>query len=112
MSAEDSDSGAAVLSHPVITHSLVWSTTWEYHVVETGDQIYPSKNFLKSLFMFFRERRREGEREGEKCVRCVRETSIGCLSQAPKWGPGPAVRPDWEWNQRPSCSQAGWHSIH
>ena len=46
------------------------------------------------FFLTFREWRREGEREGEKhpCARCVRETSIGCLSDAPNQGPGPQPR--------------------
>ena len=35
----------------------------------------------------FRERGREGEREGEK-RRCVREILSGCFSHAPDWGPG------------------------
>ena len=35
----------------------------------------------------FRERGREGEREGEKHP-CERETSISCLSHTPNWGPG------------------------
>ena len=38
------------------------------------------KNVL--FISFFRERRREGKREGEK-HQCERETSIGCLSYAP-----------------------------
>ena len=48
--------------------------------------------FILFLLLFFylftfRERRREREREGEK-HQCVRDTLIGCLSHAPKWGPG------------------------
>ena len=39
----------------------------------------------------FRERGREGEREGEK-HRCARDTSISCLSHAPDWDPGPQPR--------------------
>ena len=41
--------------------------------------------------MIFREGGREGGREGEK-HRCERETSIGCPSHAPNWGPGPQPR--------------------
>ena len=43
-------------------------------------------HFLKALFIF-RERGREGEREGEK-HRCVRETLIGYFSHIPKQGHG------------------------
>ena len=40
------------------------------------------------IYLFvFRERGREGEREGEK-HQCVRETSISCLFYAPNQGPG------------------------
>ena len=39
----------------------------------------------------FRERGREGEREGEK-HRCERETYIGCLSYAPQPGTKPATQ--------------------
>ena len=42
----------------------------------------PLKSFFKGFTYF--ERERKGEREGEK-HRCVRDTSIGGLSQAPNW---------------------------
>ena len=44
--------------------------------------------FKKRFYLFvFRERRREGEREGEK-HQCARETSMcGCLAHTPHWGP-------------------------
>ena len=47
--------------------------------------LYILKNILFNFI--FRERGREGEREGEK-HQCVRESSIGCLSYTPNWGPG------------------------
>ena len=46
--------------------------------------------FLDFIYLF-RERRREGERQGEK-HRCVRGTLISCLSQAPNCRPGPQPR--------------------
>ena len=57
--------------------------------------------FFKILFIF-RERTREGEREGEK-HQCERETSIRNLLYAPTWGPGCnlGLCPDWESNQQP-----------
>ena len=70
--------------------------------------------FLKILFIFsFRERGREGEREGDS-HRCVRDRLIGCLSHAPSCGPGPQHRHvpcDWESNQRPFSSQTGAQSV-
>ena len=48
--------------------------------------IHPLLIFLKILFTF-REKGRKGESEGEK-HQCARDTSTGCLSHAPKWGPG------------------------
>ena len=48
--------------------------------------------FLKRFYLFtFRERGREGAREGEK-HQCARETSIGCHSHAASWGPDPQPR--------------------
>ena len=47
--------------------------------------------FLRIYLFSFRERGREGEREGEK-HRCVRDTWISCLSHNPNWGPGPQPR--------------------
>ena len=43
--------------------------------------------FLKILFIIFRERVKEGERET-----CVRETAIGCLSHISSSGPGVQAR--------------------
>ena len=49
-------------------------------------------NFKKIFYLFTsREKRREGEREGEK-HQCVRDVLIGCLSHAPEWGPGPTTQ--------------------
>ena len=46
-------------------------------------------NLKKKFYLFsFRERGREGEREGD--VICV--TLSGCLSHALNWGPGPQPR--------------------
>ena len=47
--------------------------------------------FLRFYLFIFREKGTEGEREGRK-HRCARETSVGCLSHAPNWGPGPQPR--------------------
>ena len=67
--------------------------------------------FFKILFIFFnfiylfifRERGREGEREGEKhqCVVASRALPTGGLAH------NPGMCPDWESNQRPFGSQAG-----
>ena len=39
--------------------------------------------FFFKIYLFFRQRGREGERESSKC---------GCLSSAPYWEPGPQPR--------------------
>ena len=43
--------------------------------------------FLKQdfIYLLFREREREGDREGEK-QQCARDTSVGCLLHAPNRG--------------------------
>ena len=38
------------------------------------------------FFKIFRERGKEGERE--RNIRCMKDTSISCLSHTPSWGPG------------------------
>ena len=80
---------------------------WEWLVQLPGYFILFRLRFL----FIFRERRREGEREGEK-HRCARRTFIGCLSHIPSgelaWNP--SVCPDWESNQWPFSSDR--HSIH
>ena len=57
--------------------------------------------FLKTLFIF-RDRGREGEREGEKhqCVVASHVPPTGDLAHIP------GMCPDWESNQRPFGSQA------
>ena len=60
--------------------------------------------FLKTLFIF-RERGREGEREGEK-YHCV--VSSHMLTGDPACNPG--MYPDWELNWRPFGSQADTES--
>ena len=55
---------------------------------------------------------REGEREGEK-YQCMRDTSIGCLSHAPNWGPGLQPRHvPWLGIKPATFWFAGWCSIH
>ena len=61
-----------------------------------------------TLFFIFRERGREGEREGEK-HRCI----DGCLSHTLNCGPGLQPRhanADWELNQQPCDSHIGAQS--
>ena len=69
-----------------------------------ASQMQPTSSvFLKNiLFIYFKEKGRKGEREGEK-HRCARETSISCLLHASQLGasPNPGTCPDWESNQRP-----------
>ena len=57
-------------------------------------------NFFKKyfiLFYFFRQREKEGEREGDKhqCVAASHTPPTGDLAH------NPGMRPDWESNQRP-----------
>ena len=69
-------------------------------------------DFLKDCIYFtFRERGREGEREGEK-HRCARDTSISCLShnQTEDVAHNPGMCPGWELNWQPFSSQAGAQS--
>ena len=54
-------------------------------------------DFLKSLFIYssiylFLERVKGGRKKGRETSVCERETSIGCLSHAPKQGPDPQPR--------------------
>ena len=62
--------------------------------------------FLKSLFIFFRERGREREGEGEKHQGVVASHMPPCGDLACN----PGLRPDWESNQRPFGSQASTQS--
>ena len=53
------------------------------------------------LFIFLEKERRRRERK----------TLIGCLSQAPKWGPGPQPRHvPWPRIKLPTFQFTGWHS--
>ena len=56
-------------------------------LVHTG---LPPYIFL-TFYLFFRERGKEREKEGEKQL-CVRETLIGYHPNAPTWGLGPQAR--------------------
>ena len=58
----------------------------------------------------YRERGRKGERKGKK-HRCVRDTSVGCLSP-PTGDPARnlGLCPDWESNQQPFHLQASMQS--
>ena len=64
--------------------------------------------FLKKDFylLIFRERGREGEREGEKhqCVVASHEPPTGDMAG------NPGMCPDWELNQQPSSLQFGAQS--
>ena len=59
--------------------------------------------YKKILFIYFRERGSEGEREGQKhqCVVASRVPPTRDLAC------NPGMCPDWESNQRPFGSQAG-----
>ena len=64
-------------------------------------------SFLKKLYLFiFRERGREGEREGEK-HQCVVDS---CTPYAGDLACNPGLCPDWESNQQPLASQVGTQS--
>ena len=62
--------------------------------------------FLKKILFIFRERGKEGEREGEKhqCVVAPHAPPTGDLAHNTGMGP------DWEWNCRPFGYQAGTQS--
>ena len=66
-------------------------------------QMFSFSFFFKILFIYFRQRGREGEREGEKhqCVVASSMPLIGDLAH------NPGVCPDWESNWRPFGLQAG-----
>ena len=68
-----------------LCHSFFsWTVLLDFH-------LFCYSFYLFILRFMFRERGREGDREGEK-YRCVREKSIGCLSHPPKSGLGPKPR--------------------
>ena len=58
-------------------------------------ELFKKKHFL----IYFRQRGREREREGEKHQRVV----------ASSWALNPGMYPDWEANQQPFDSQTGAH---
>ena len=62
--------------------------------------------FLRFYLFIFRERGKEGEREGKKhqCVVASRAPPTGDLAC------NPGMCPDWEWNLWPFGSQAGMQS--
>ena len=72
----------------------------------------PARPLCVSLFSFedfiylFRQRGREGEREGEK-HQCV---AASCMSSTGGLARSPGVCPHWESNQRPFGSQASTQS--
>ena len=69
--------------------------------------LYVNFQFLKRFYLFiYRERGREGEREGEKhqCVVATRAPPTGDLAR------NPGVCPDGESNQRPLGLQASAQS--
>ena len=68
------------------------------------------KDFI--FILFFRERGKEGQGEGEE-HQCARETSFGCLSHAPNRGPGPQPRHvPWLGIELVKFWFASQHSIH
>ena len=73
---------------------------------------FPADFILLFILFIFRERGREGEREGEKHP-CVRDTPISCLSHAPNWGPGLSPRHVPWLGIKPATSLSlSYHSTH
>ena len=58
--------------------------------------------FLRKILFSFRERRREGEREGDN-HQCV---VVSCVPPTEDLARNPGMCPDWELNQRPFSVQA------
>ena len=82
-------------------------------VDRTSSYLTSSFSSLKKIFylFIFRERRREGKREGEKHW-CMRETSIGCPLLTPNWGSGLQPRHvPWQGIEPATFQLAGWCSI-
>ena len=79
---------------------LRWSQSL---VVLLEDKFFFFKDFI---CLFFRERRREGEREGEK-HQCV---VASCAPPTGDLASNTGMCPDWELNQRAFVSQAGAQS--
>ena len=85
-------------------NTITQNTHHLYSLSDMSHQIF----FLR-LYLFFRERGREGKRQGEK-HQCVVASHVAC-----HWGPGlvagnPGMCPDWELNQQPCGSEAGAQS--
>ena len=59
-----------------------------FYLFSLRRQLVKKKDFI---YFTFRERGKEGEREGEK-QQCARDTAISCLSHNPNWGPVPQPR--------------------
>ena len=70
--------------------------------------------FKKRFYLYtFRERGREGDREGEEHHQCARAILIGCLLHVPNWGPGPQPRRvPWLGIQPTTFRFTGQHSVH
>ena len=83
------------------TGDINWCSQHEENTAEE----YLRFHFLKD-FIYFRERGKEGGREGEKhqCVVASHMPPTGDLAH------NPGTCPDWESNQQPSASQAGAQS--
>ena len=94
------------------TFFLVYGTTFQ--PTEPPGQGSSIWFFLKVLFIYlFRERGREGEREGEKHRCVVASHWSGNINHAAPTGDlacNPGMCPDWESNQRPFGLQAGIQS--
>ena len=88
-----------------------WGEGFEFHLSKLGHIFFSL--FLKIFYLFtFRDKGREGEREGEK-LQCARGTSICCSPHAHNWEPGPETEALPWWGIKPSSFWfAGWHSIH
>ena len=86
----------------------LWKTVWSFLKKNEKYNYHMTQQlhfcFFKGLiYLFFRQRGREGERGGEKhqCVIASCTPPTGDLAQ------NPSMCPDWESNQRPFGSQAG-----
>ena len=91
--------------HGLLSYSIdyvLWCTeVFNFNVVQ-----FISSYFLKKILFIFRERGKEGEREGDK-HQCV---IASCVSPTGDLAHNPGMCPDWELNQRPFGLQAGAQS--